>query len=1155
MQTRLKAFTSLILLVVAWQGLTAGRVLAEDKAADSPAPAATEAAPGSVTVAELERRRAEINEIQGLSPDVRSEIADQYTKAIERLGAAAQLATQLQALEAEAARAPEEMARLEKDAAAVPEQRPEAIAIPEDAESLRAIHVEAENAVAETKKRLTAVTAEIERRAARTRELPQLIADGRGHLDSITESLVAPALAGETAELTTARRMRFEAARRHRVAEMAVLEQEVRTYAATDRVLNLERERLERAAHEASRRLASVARAVAEQEQRDAELRAAAARTAAVLAHPAVREAAGINTMLAENHAKLVEEGKEARLELERIESRRIELGQQYAETRKRAEESKFSPAIGLLLRSQQAELPDTSDYRKRAAEREERQAEINLELLQWETERRRLQNADETVAGYIDAIRGDLGLAEQLDVREELKEVFQSRVELYGDLVTHARSQLGRLAALQSAEDGLIRVVEDQRTFIAEHVLWVRSTTPLSPAVFPLIATAVRDLLDPSAWFRTAQALVADVRDQPLVELVLIPVIWLMAIRRRLLARLESLAHDASRSTATGFRPTLEAIAVSAALALPWPAVMLFCGWRLTAAGPGGDMPHALGTALATGATALGAVNLAIAVCLPKGLGEAHFGWDRAAAAALRRALHMARATAIPAVIVVLFTEASADDLFIGTVGRLALVAGCLVLAIITQRLFRRSGPVQAMLTRHHPGAWFQLLDRVGTRLLVLVPIALAGLSLAGYHYTAVRLSWRLSATWGVIGLGIVFRALLMRWLAIVHSRLTLRRARERRANLAARHETSNDAATEMPLADDRSLQLPLSDIEDQARRLTQLAIAIAGVGCLAMIWHDIVPAVGYLSRFTLWQSSIATGGEPGALVRITFVEALFAVIGAIVTVLACRNLPGVLDLAVFQRLPLDAGARYAATAVTQYVVAAIGVVLCFRQIGISWQSVQWLVAAMTVGLGFGLQEIFANFVSGLILLFERPIRVGDVVTIGDVTGTVTRIRIRATTVCDWDHKELIVPNREFVTGKLVNWTLTNPNLRVVIRVGIAYGSDTRLATRLLEEAAASHPLALPDPPPTVVFAAFGESSLDFELRVFTAGVINTRILRHELHLAIDDAFRSHGIEIAFPQRELHVKGLPAHWHDQNAALQPAIDTDAVHAPGRRVA
>jgi potassium efflux system protein len=1155
MHARFKPFASLFALTFAWSWLVLGRSLADTGSPDSSAPTLAESVPGDVTVADLERRRSDVDELQGLSTEVRSEIVDQYTKAIERLESAAKLTTQFQALEAEAAKAPDDLSKLEKLASTDSEQQPEAIALPDGPEALRALYLEAETAVAETKKRLAALTTEIERRTARTRELPQLIADGRSHLDSLVESLAAPAVTGEPAELTTARRLRLEATRRHRLAEMAVLEQEVRTYAATDRVLTLERERLERAANDASGRLAAMTRAVAEQEQRDAEARAEEARTAAVLAHPAVREAAGVNTMLAEKHAKLVEEGKEARLELERIESLRIELGQQYAETRKRAEESKFSPAIGLLLRSQQAELPDTSAYRKRAIEREERQAEINLELLQWETERRRLQNADETVAGYIDGIRGDIGLAEQLDVREELKEVFQGRVKLYGDLIAHARSQLGRLAALQSAEDGLIQVVDDHRTFIAEHVLWVRSTTPLTPAVLPLIATAAGELLDPAAWFRAAQALLADVRDQPLIELLLVPVIWIIAIRRRLSAKLESLAHDASRSTSTGFRPTLEAIAVSAALALPWPAVMLFCGWRLTAAGPGGDLAHALGTAFVAGAAAFGAVNLAIAVCLPKGLGEAHFGWDRAVTAALRRALQMARAIALPAGLVVLLSEAWGDDLLVGTVGRLALVAGCLALAFITQRLFRRSGPVEAMLTHHHPGAWFQLMDRAVTRLLVFVPIVLAGLSLAGYHYTAVRISWRVSVTWGVFGLGIVVRALIMRWLAIVHSRLTLRRARERRATLAARQEAGNDAPAEMPRADDRSLQLPLSDIEDQARRLVQLTIAIAGVGCLAMIWHDIVPAVGYLSRFTLWQSSVSSGGEAGSLVRITLVEAMLAVIGVIVTVLACRNLPGVLDLAVFQRLPLDAGARYAATAVTQYVVAAGGAVLCFRQIGISWQNVQWLVAAMTVGLGFGLQEIFANFVSGLILLFERPIRVGDVVTIGDVTGTVTRIRIRATTVCDWDHKELIVPNREFVTGKLVNWTLTNPNLRVVIRVGIAYGSDTRLATRLLEEAAQAHPLTLPDPPPTAVFTSFGESSLDFELRVFTTGVINTRILRHELHLAIDDAFRNHGIEIAFPQRELHVKGLPTHWHEQNGELQPATEADPAKTPKRRVA
>ena len=112
-------------------------------------------------------------------------------------------------------------------------------------------------------------------------------------------------------------------------------------------------------------------------------------------------------------------------------------------------------------------------------------------------------------------------------------------------------------------------------------------------------------------------------------------------------------------------------------------------------------------------------------------------------------------------------------------------------------------------------------------------------------------------------------------------------------------------------------------------------------------------------------------------------------------------------MEIVILQRLPLDAGARYAASTVSRYLIVVTGFLLGFRAVGIGWSSVQWLIAAMTVGLGFGLQEIFANFVSGIILLFERPIRVGDTVTIGDITGTVTRIQIRATTILDWDNKD----------------------------------------------------------------------------------------------------------------------------------------------------
>jgi potassium efflux system protein len=226
-----------------------------------------------------------------------------------------------------------------------------------------------------------------------------------------------------------------------------------------------------------------------------------------------------------------------------------------------------------------------------------------------------------------------------------------------------------------------------------------------------------------------------------------------------------------------------------------------------------------------------------------------------------------------------------------------------------------------------------------------------------------------------------------------------------------------------------------------------------------------------------------------------------------------------------ILQRLPLDAGARYAARAIARYLIAIAGTMLGFGALGLGWSDVQWLVAAMTVGLGFGLQEIFANFVSGIILLFERPIRVGDTVTLGTTTGTVSKIHTRATTITDFDRKELVVPNREFITGQLINWSLSDPILRVVVDVGVAYGSDVALTEAKLLEVAKECPYVLKDPEPSVLFDAFGSSSLDFQLRAFIAGFDDWLRTRHELHTAIDAKFREAGIEISFPQRDLHLR------------------------------
>ena len=150
-----------------------------------------------------------------------------------------------------------------------------------------------------------------------------------------------------------------------------------------------------------------------------------------------------------------------------------------------------------------------------------------------------------------------------------------------------------------------------------------------------------------------------------------------------------------------------------------------------------------------------------------------------------------------------------------------------------------------------------------------------------------------------------------------------------------------------------------------------------------------------------------------------------------------------------------------------TRYVLVVFGVSLALSSLGIGWTKLQWLIAALTFGLAFGLQEIFANLVSGLIILFEQPVRVGDIVTVGDVDGEVTKIRMRATTITNFERKEYLVPNKEFITGKLVNWTLSDSITRMTIRVGIAYGSDTHLATRTLLAIAREYPLVLEESSP----------------------------------------------------------------------------------------
>jgi len=224
--------------------------------------------------------------------------------------------------------------------------------------------------------------------------------------------------------------------------------------------------------------------------------------------------------------------------------------------------------------------------------------------------------------------------------------------------------------------------------------------------------------------------------------------------------------------------------------------------------------------------------------------------------------------------------------------------------------------------------------------------------------------------------------------------------------------------------------------------------------------------------------------------------------------------------------RSKIELGVRLAVGTIIRYVIIAVGLIVILQTAGIDLSTLTILAGALGVGVGFGLQNITNNLVSGIILLIERPIKVGDRIEVGEVHGDVVRISPRATIIVTNDNIAVIVPNSDFITGRITNWSYTDRDVRFHIPVGVSYRSDPEEVRRLLLAVAGAHPGVLKQPEPDALFQEFGDSSLNFILRVWTRDYITTPgILRSELNFAISRIFKEHGIEVPFPQRDLHIR------------------------------
>lgn len=1076
--------------------------------------------------------------LSGLADPQRQAASDNLDAAARADEETAKLREQLAALEADINSAPDCARRFEQQLQLSPRQ---ALAAWQSALPARA-DVEVLERLLEQERREAQALGD--RIANLTRTMGEALAADPMAATSLDElrnrlaALSAPVAAGEgePAALVESRRLRQAAERRRLEAEIALRETRNDSVATRQRPQELELRvlRLRLAQHEPrllllQQRILDQARADLQRLVEDVDARA----SALPADDPALARAAATNLAVAGDLLAANEQLAEYRRRLAAEEQALADDRAALRDSRARLELGGSSEQVGTWLWAVLRRLESEAVLSGRLSDVRQTLAEVRLRLIALDESQRGLADLPGSARNLpARAEAGDAGEDEgggtaAAGDAEALAAWLEMRVDLYARLEPLLWRQVATLEQAERSLQARLQATGELRQLLNRHLLWIRSHAAVDGEWFARWPAAVADLAKPSRFATTARLAGAAAAQRPFGYLAAIVLVLALAwLRWRARTRLEAVGQKLRDIGQDRYRRTLASLAWTVAAALPPAAALWLAGELLRDVGELGKYSDSLGLALQ--ASALPAFTLSFLGWLvrDRGLAHAHFRWTRQRREALQRWVPLLQAGLLPLYFVVALGFIRNQDLAIDVTARAGVVLASLLSAAALAWLL---GPERMTHKRgaRPPHAFRRRAMRL---LLPLGLLACVVLALQGYVYSTAILLEAQFASVGVFIAVAVLHGLLARWFALGERRLALRRAEQKReAEEQARAEggaVDEGGGEAIPLEIDEDLAL--EQVNAQTRRLLRAVKWVLLVGGLAWVWADVMPAFARLDEVVLWtvQQSAADGGSTA--VPITLMAALLGLLALALTFVAARNLPGLLEIGLLSKVHIDAASRYAITSVARYAIVMVGIVVGLGLLGLRWSQLQWLAAALTVGLGFGLQEIFANFVSGLILLFERPFRVGDVITVNNLDGTVTRIRTRATTILDFDNKEIVVPNKAFITGQLVNWTLSDETTRVVVKVGVDYGTDPALVQRLLMQAASENPRVLESPAPRSWLLEFGANSLDFELRVFVGGIADRLAVRNEINLRLVELFEQNGVGFAFPQLDVHVRELP---------------------------
>ncbi|MCQ4294224.1 mechanosensitive channel MscK [Pseudomonas stutzeri] len=743
-----------------------------------------------------------------------------------------------------------------------------------------------------------------------------------------------------------------------------------------------------------------------------------------------------------------------------------------------------------------------------------------DIRLYQFELNQRR--EAAGNSAAYVDQL---LARQNEEDVTPELRrtllDLATTRSELLDRLNRELDALLNSSITLQLNQKQLQDTARMLSDTLDEQMFWIPSNKPLDFGWLQGSVQRLKVQLAAMPWLSAVQELGAGLKERPLFFLPLLLLIaGLLWWRKTIDAKLSSLSEQIGHFRNDSQLHTPLALLLNLLLALPGALFLALCGYLLQMDARGQN--YVLGAALFEMAQAWLVFYSAYRMLSPGRVAELHFGWSRPQVAFLRDEIRRLGMIVIALVAVVSVAEHQPARLADDVLGILVVLTCFALMSWRLNRLLLKGPSSQnAPPLRLMIGLLFSML-----------PIALIVAVGFGYYYTALKLTDRLIDTLYVLMIWIVVEAALIRGLTVAARRLAYKRALAKRQAQVDETGDSTEAQGEPGL--------DIEQVNQQSLRLTRMTMFGVFLVALYWVWSDLISVVSYLDNITLYEYTSGSG-DALTTAAISLNNLLGALLIIAITVALARNLPGLLEVMVLSKLRLAQGSAYATTTLLSYALAGFGIVATLSTLGVSWDKLQWLVAALSVGLGFGLQEIFANFISGLIILFERPVRIGDVVTIGNLSGTVSRIRIRATTITDFDRKDIIVPNKTFITGQLINWSLSDTVTRVTLKVGVAYGSDLEAVRKLLLQAARDNPRVLKEPEPQVLFLNFGESTLDHELRIHVRDLGDRNPATDEINRFIDREFNKAGINIAFRQVDVFLKNFNGQQLQLSTTPKPA--------------